>query len=297
MKSDLCITSSIIIPVYNGEAYLQEAIDSCLNQKDSNAEILVVDDGSSDKTHEILAEYQTCPEVRALQHPGRVNLGVSKSRGLGVCHARGKYIAFLDADDTFLPEKMATQIKILEDNPDVVLCHSGIYLQSELPDAPDRESYFQLAPQKYKYDYREEPYFLVKNRICNSTAVLRSSAIVGIDFAVDQLFQFEDWLLWVLMATKGKFFFCPEKLTTYRYHANSATARIDQRPLMGLYSKMEFLLCLMAKYADSPFRSMIAEEFYDIFSKLFRHYMGVQPQDPLPDSISLLLREIGLSNP
>lgn len=111
---------SIVIPVYNGERYIAAAIDSVLTQTYQNFEIIVVDDGSSDSTPEILQQYGD--RIRAVY---QTNQGVALARNHGIKLAQGEWIAFLDADDTFLPDKLAAQLAFAAERPQLGMIHSG----------------------------------------------------------------------------------------------------------------------------------------------------------------------------
>jgi len=113
------LVSGIII-FFNGENFLEEAIQSVLAQTYSNWELLLVDDGSTDGSTEIARTYAGRPDCRIiyLEHPGHQNLGMSASRNLGVREARGEYVAFLDHDDIWLPNKLQDQVAILESQPE-----------------------------------------------------------------------------------------------------------------------------------------------------------------------------------
>lgn len=107
---------SIIIPTYNTERFIKKAIESCIEQAEAS-EIVVVDDGSSDDTIQIVQELQSkYPIVRLFHHPNNVNKGRSATRNLGIQKATGYYIAFLDADDYYLPNRFANDFKIFESN-------------------------------------------------------------------------------------------------------------------------------------------------------------------------------------
>lgn len=114
---------SIITIFLNAEDYLEEAIASAIAQSYDAWELLLVDDGSTDSSSKIARHYtDRYPEkIRYLEHPGHANLGMSASRNLGIQHARGDYIAFLDADDVYLPDKIAQQVAILESHPEAAL--------------------------------------------------------------------------------------------------------------------------------------------------------------------------------
>ncbi len=111
---------SVVVPFLNSESFLEEAIQSVWDQTYGSWELLLVDDGSRDGSTEVARRNaQHHPErVRYLEHPGHVNRGTSASRNLGMRHARGKLIAFLDADDVWLPRKLAEQVELIERYPE-----------------------------------------------------------------------------------------------------------------------------------------------------------------------------------
>jgi glycosyltransferase involved in cell wall biosynthesis len=109
---------------------LIEAIESVLAQTVENWEYLLVDDGSTDASSAIAKSYAArYPEkIRHLHHPGHINLGMSAARNLGLRYARGEYLAFIDADDVWMPQKLAEQLAILDGNPEVgMVCGAVIY--------------------------------------------------------------------------------------------------------------------------------------------------------------------------
>jgi len=116
---------SVIIPVYNGERFLAEAIESALNQDYPDFEIIAVDDGSTDRSPEILGSY---PDLRVIRQENR---GVAAARNRGLESSGGDYIAFLDQDDLWLPEKLRRQAGFLQHHPaaDMVVVHQEMFLQ------------------------------------------------------------------------------------------------------------------------------------------------------------------------
>lgn len=117
---------SIIIPVYNGERYVSEAIDSVLNQTYKDFEIIVIDDGSKDDTLNILRMYG-----EKIRWESQENKGQASAINEGIKMAKGKYIAYLDADDVCLPERLKIQVKYLDEHPDVGLVYADFYQTDE----------------------------------------------------------------------------------------------------------------------------------------------------------------------
>lgn len=116
---------SIITPFFQAEKYFQEAIESVIAQTYPHWELLLIDDGSQDRSTAIAQKYadQYPEQIIYLQHPNHENRGKSTSRNLGIEKAKGKYIALLDADDIFLPEKLENQVNILEAQPETVMVY------------------------------------------------------------------------------------------------------------------------------------------------------------------------------
>jgi glycosyltransferase involved in cell wall biosynthesis len=132
-------TVSVVIPAWNVEAYIARAIDSVLAQTRAPDEILVVDDGSTDTTPRIVRRYE--PRVRYLCQP---QTGAAEARNRGIAEASGRWIAFLDADDQWLPEKLSRQMELLARNPDLVWSYSNYFIH---PAGSDRQMLSHTSQQ------------------------------------------------------------------------------------------------------------------------------------------------------
>jgi len=121
---------SCIVIFLNEERFLAETIGSVLAQDLESWELLLVDDGSTDGSAAIARAFVSRHpgRVRYLQHSGGANLGMSAARNLGLAHARGRYVGFLDADDVWLPEKLTEQVAILDGRPDVGMVYGRTLL-------------------------------------------------------------------------------------------------------------------------------------------------------------------------
>ncbi len=114
---------SIIIPTFNNAVYIRDALESVFSQSYNSYEIIVIDDGSTDDTQTILKSYLNQIQYIYQEHSG---VAIARNRGLSI--ASGKYVAFLDSDDLFFSDKLTTQVKFLDDHPEIGAVHSGWHL-------------------------------------------------------------------------------------------------------------------------------------------------------------------------
>ena len=127
---------SVIIPVYNGAKYLAEAIDSVLDQTYQDWELVIVDDGSKDKSLEIAHGYAAGDKrINIFQHAGNINAGVSATRNLGLRHSKGDYIALLDVDDSWYADKLEIQISCFNQSATTVVVYAQLETVFEVPNA------------------------------------------------------------------------------------------------------------------------------------------------------------------
>lgn len=271
MKQDLPLVS-VVVPAYNAEKFIEDAIASVLMQDYANIELLLIDDGSSDNTFNILKKHEDGERVKVLQHDHGENRGVSKTRKLGIDHANGEFIAFLDADDLFFPLKISKQVQVLLSDTSLVVVHSNAFLINETD--YDFKNEFKFDVKDQPYDYKEHSNWLTSNHICNSTVLISKKHITSIKFDFQQAFQFEDWLIWSLMAFKGKFHFISEPLAYYRLHENSATAVILKQNLFNHYSRIEFLLALysLVNLGEEEFDKQLVIELKSTLVNLIKCY-------------------------
>lgn len=181
-------TVSVVMPVYNGAAYIQRAVDSVFSQ-DVSVELLVIDDGSTDGTPNALEAYLERPDFHYFRN--EKNLGAAGSRNRGVQEAKGKYVAFLDADDWWTGDKLKEQLQLLE-KTGYVLCCTGRELMN-----PDGSSTGKYIPVKEKLTYRE----LLKHNSINCSSVLmeREAALL---FPMEHDDSHEDYLTWLKVLKK-----------------------------------------------------------------------------------------------
>lgn len=203
---------SVIMPAYNAERYIREAIDSILRQTWSDFELIIIDDGSTDSTAAIIAEY-TDNRIRFC--PNAQNMGVAATLNRGLELACGAYIARMNADDISLPERFAKQAAYLDAHPDVTVCGTAIELFCEGSVTGTR--FPAAGPEKLKED------LFFSCGIAHPSVMMRRAAILelgGYDPAFNGM---EDYELWCRVAEKGKITVLPEILLRYRIHSGQVT--------------------------------------------------------------------------
>ncbi len=208
--SDSEASVAVIIPIYNGEAYLAEALRSVLAQTRPAKEILVIDDGSPDSSAAIARSF---PGVRVLP---QANAGVSASRNRGVALTSCKWIAFLDQDDVWLPGKLERQVALLEASEGADVCFSGLDALVQVPGSDEFTRAFRSAPPNK--DVAKSLYG--RMRFVPTCAVVRRDTFLRVGGFESSAQPCEDWDLWLKMEQAGAgFVACPDALGLYRQHA------------------------------------------------------------------------------
>jgi glycosyltransferase involved in cell wall biosynthesis len=237
---------SVIVPVYNAEKYVSDTIQSLLAQTYENFEVIIVDDGSPDRSIEICRKF-TDSRIKIVQQPNR---GLAGARNTGIRQAQGDYLSFIDADDLWTPEKLEKHVKHLNSSPSVGVSFSYSAFIDELG---QNMGLYQI-PRKIKGI--TPPYILCRNPIGNgSAAVFRREVFENIrfqdnlhgqveDFYFDEHFrQAEDVECWLRIAiqTDWKTEGVPEVLTLYRLTSGglSASALKQYNALEKLLEKVQ----------------------------------------------------------
>ncbi|ETX11205.1 glucosyl transferase [Roseivivax halodurans JCM 10272] len=224
--------ASLVVPAYNVESTLGETIRSLLAQTHSDFEIIVVDDGSSDRTPQVAQSFKD-PRIQLVQQPNR---GLAGARNTGIAHARGRYIGFCDADDLWRPTKLAAHVAHLEARPEVGISYSG----SLLVDAEGRAT--GLAQRPRLRDVTAAHVFK-RNPIGNgSAAVIRRAALDAIayrpegeqtrDWWFDETFrQSEDIECWMrmLLSTDWEIEGITGLLTRYRVAPGGLSSALNRQ--------------------------------------------------------------------
>jgi teichuronic acid biosynthesis glycosyltransferase TuaG len=210
------IKISVIIPAYNAGPFLAEAIESVLAQRYADVEVIVVNDGSTDNTLEIASGFGERITVITQK-----NSGVAASRNYGSKCAKGEYLAFLDADDVWLPDKLELQAKkILAGFPFV---YSNRYNFGQIGDLPLVQSDIMLLPEGSIWNL-----LVYGNMITTSSVVIRKDIFEEFCGFDPELPQCEDWDLWLKCAEIYLIGCCPEPLVKYRVHPGGISRKYSQ---------------------------------------------------------------------
>lgn len=202
---------SIIIPSYQSAAFVTKAIDSCLAQTYKNIEIIVIDDGSTDNTKEVVSPYVTDKKIQYIYQP---NKGLSGARNTGLKIAQGEYIQFLDADDTIKPEKITLQVKFLIENS----VYIGVYSDYEIAKKNQIIHYQKQYPIENLFEYVCYSHFVMPIH----TVLLSSKNLPYFD---ENLKQGEDRDFWlnIFKNPEHRFGFIHKVLATYTIHQANMT--------------------------------------------------------------------------
>lgn len=225
---------SVICIFFDAERFFAEAVDSALAQKGVSFELLLVDDGSTDESTRMAIEYaRRHPEqVRYLEHEGHANKGMSEARNLGLLHARGEYVAFIDADDRWRPGKLAEQVAILDGRRDVgMVCGTVNYWRSWEGRA-DR-----LVPTGGMLDEVLRPpqtsltvYPLGSaDAPCPSDVMVRRALVEDVGgFEPEFRGLFEDLAFFAKVYLRAPVLFSSHEWLDYRLHADSCVASVER---------------------------------------------------------------------
>jgi glycosyltransferase involved in cell wall biosynthesis len=203
---------SVVMPVWNGERYLREAVESILNQTFHDFEFIILDDGSTDRTPEILAEFaarDSRVRVIRLAHEGIV---IALNRG--VAEANAQWIARMDADDIARPERLARQWEALRKNPEAVLCHTHIHIIGD-------RKYVTPAGRFIRTKALLALRLCFQCPIVHPTVIFSKAAFIECGGYVPEERHAEDYGLWGRLLMTGEVIGCAEPLLDFRVHADS----------------------------------------------------------------------------
>lgn len=206
---------SVIMPAYNAEAFVEEAVNSLLAQTYPDWELVVVDDGSTDRTPQILQDFAAKDKrIRPIRMPR--NSGQSEAQNQAIRAARGRYLAFLDSDDIWFPHKLERQLAVIEDSQHALCCASYALMSHEgAPIGKVRK----VKPRAYTWSD------LMHKNVIGSLTVMIDTHKTGPVVLAKDIIRAEDYALWLQLLRPGRTVIgVPEVLASYRLTRNSRSA-------------------------------------------------------------------------
>jgi glycosyltransferase involved in cell wall biosynthesis len=210
---------SVVIPAYNYARYLPRALDSVLRQTFQDIEILIIDDGSTDNTPDVVRDFLADPRVR--YHRIRNN-GPSRARNVGIGLARAELVAFLDADDAWMPTKLEKQLALFRRRPSPGV----VYTRRRLVDAEGFELE-SVEPTPHRGQVLQA--LLGGNFLCLTSCMVSRRVFETVGTFDEALSQAEDYDLWLRAAQHFRFDFVDEPLVSYRFGHTSLSRHTQER--------------------------------------------------------------------
>jgi glycosyltransferase involved in cell wall biosynthesis len=216
MKTELLI--SVIMPVYNCASYVEEAVNSILNQTFTNFELIIIDDASTDNT---VAVVKTFTDSRIKLISKKINQGVSRAVNDGFRLAKGKYIARMDGDDISLKNRFEKQVAILENNSKIFICASWIqFFGNDSKITKYKETHNEIITQ-----------LLIHCPISVSSSMFRRKELSNY-FYDENKKSGEDYDFWTKVAWLGEMYTIQEVLLLYRVHSKQASIKYKQQQII-----------------------------------------------------------------
>ncbi len=214
---------TIVIPVFNGEKYLQEAIDSALSQTYQNVEIIVVNDGSTDSTEEILKGY--CSRVRYFR---KDNGGVASALNFAIRQATGSYISWLSHDDLYVPEKIAEQVDLLRQLDEAAREETIVWSNfTTINEFGEEMNQYRFQEEHPREKLTLPLYPILRGLIHGCTLLVPTRLYAHYNGFDEQLKVTQDYDLWFRMFRTQSLLFSETQSVLYRKHAEQGSKNID----------------------------------------------------------------------
>lgn len=210
---------SVIVPTYNRADYLIEAVESVCNQTYNNWELLIVDDGSTDNTVDVLVEYLKDDRIHYWHQD---NQGQSVARQKALDNATGEYVAFLDSDNLWFPERLQLGVTELSKDSDIAVAYGDVTTIDENGNETSRTN-------MRRYSGRIAAQLLRDNFVTMNTSLVRRSAIDRVGGMRPTVRRADDYDLWLRMSALFKFIYIPEYMAEYRVMDDQISSNKDGR--------------------------------------------------------------------
>lgn len=240
---------SVITASYNYAQYIEEAINSVINQAYQDWELIIVDDGSSDNSVDIIKSY--CAKdnrIKFFQHENGQNKGLKETLLLGIRHSTGDWIAFLESDDVFLPDNLQKKVEIVKEGKragrqEVKLIFNKMGYLCETDESKNLIKFHDKKQRKLaKMSFPQNMFyqFYVRNMILSfSCVMIEAQTLKNADFDTPNDIMI-DWWLWINLAYENDFYYLDEELTLWRLHDKSYISQNDYNTRYNLPRKAYF---------------------------------------------------------
>jgi glycosyltransferase involved in cell wall biosynthesis len=288
---------SIVIPLYNKEFSIKETIQSIISQSYADYEIIVVDDGSTDRSTDIIKEFSD-HRIRIIS---RENGGVSAARNTGIKTARYDYIAFIDADDVWLPRYLTEMDKLIDENPDCIVFSSEYYLEknNKLELSHGRSLPISTG-QVQDFFAIQKRYF--KPIIWTSATIVKKEALLSVGMFDEKLWLGEDLDLWYRLTLYGNLAFLNHPLSIYKdFRKQSSLTNfkltVENNILFNLdkYIEIEKANINLKRYLDK-YRLKGLKQFY-VSKEIETHKIQKVLGEVAPHSFTLKYKMLYLALP
>lgn len=231
MSPDTAQLVSIVIATYNMGRYLPEALESALSQDYAHIEVRIVDDGSSDDTPQVLERWRADPRIHVHR---QANAGQTRAKNQGIADSRGAFIAFLDADDVWLPGKLTRQMALFAMHPEVGV----VYSDYECMDAEGKP--LPKGPTPMRRGRITAP-LLIDNFVSFSSSIVRRSCLDACGAFDESLEMGIDYELWLRLSAHYAFDFVPQATLRYRVWPGSMSKNFKKRYASAIRIMESFL--------------------------------------------------------
>lgn len=250
------IKVSVVMPVYNGEDYLNEAIESILTQTYENFEFIIINDGSTDSSEEIIQSYN---DSRIIYLCNEKNYGICYTLNRGLKEAKGKYIVRMDCDDISLPNRIIEQVLFMEQHPDIGVAGSNLITFEK--GKPDNLFIFPHTVEECKAG------MLFNTPLAHPATIIRNSILQKYALHYEEEYKgLEDFKLWWEISKFTKITNINKTLIKYRIHTKQETkkqdARVSQKDFQFAQIRLETLGFKITEQQEKLFNAYRLNQFY-----------------------------------
>lgn len=238
------ILVTVLMPVFNSELYISEAINSILKQTYQNFEFLIINDGSTDSSDKIIRSFE---DSRIKYIDNKINKGIVSTLNQGLEYSTGKYIARMDADDISAPTRLAKQVNFLETNPDYKLCGS----QAFAINSSGKQTHKLNRPLSH---HKIKVFNLFRNAFIHPTIMAHADIMKGFSYSESNKYA-EDYLLFSQITMMYKVINLRERFLYYRIHEESITSQKEEEMKNSELKTMAYLLSSL--FDDIPTKTLL----------------------------------------